>query len=257
MFRRLLAALLAAALVGTAVNVWSGRAGAATGDPLPDAVSSRLVEIGGHLVGEILVGGDIVIRIRAPLGGYTVEERTETVATRLSAAVESGIMPYHFGIDYADGTLILTADGRQLVAVDRSTAQQAGGTPLSIAVIWLKNIRRALGWEPLVDWRDQLASRANRTWNGTASWYGPGFHGRTTASGEQYDMHGYTAAHKSLPFGTQLLVTSIDTGLSVIVRVNDRGPFVPGRELDLSRAAAAAIGMIGSGVSRVRIDHIR
>lgn len=84
-----------------------------------------------------------------------------------------------------------------------------------------------------------------------ASWYGAQFHGRTTSSGEIYDKDGFTAAHRSLPFGTLLRVTSLDTGASVVVRVNDRGPFVAGRDLDLSEGAARILGMVATGTARV------
>jgi len=89
---------------------------------------------------------------------------------------------------------------------------------------------------------------------GTASWYGVPFHGRKPASGEVFDRFAYTAAHRTLPFGTVLLVTNLDTGARVVVRVNDRGPFVEGRMIDLSEAAAGEIGIIGSGTGRVRIE---
>ncbi|MEO5657226.1 MAG: septal ring lytic transglycosylase RlpA family protein [Nitrospiria bacterium] len=88
----------------------------------------------------------------------------------------------------------------------------------------------------------------------TASWYGEPFHGRLTASGERYDMHALTAAHPSLPFGTRLLVTSAKTGRSTTVTVTDRGPFVPGRQLDLSLAAAHAVGLVPDGVGRLRVE---
>lgn len=88
---------------------------------------------------------------------------------------------------------------------------------------------------------------------GVASWYGPGFQGRRTASGEVFDTRKMTAAHKSLPFGTWIDVVNVTTGRSVRVRVNDRGPFVPKRILDLSRAAAEAIGMLGAGTAEVEI----
>lgn len=87
-----------------------------------------------------------------------------------------------------------------------------------------------------------------------ASWYGEPFHGRLTASGERYDMHGFTAAHRSLPFGTRLKVTSAATGRSSVVTVNDRGPFIRGRHLDLSYGAAKEIGLTGEGVGRVAVE---
>ena len=89
---------------------------------------------------------------------------------------------------------------------------------------------------------------------GLASWYGGKFHGRRTANGEVYDMNRLSAAHLSLTFGTLVKVTNLDNGMFTIVRINDRGPFVTGRIIDLSRAAAEEIGMIGSGIAMVRLD---
>lgn len=88
---------------------------------------------------------------------------------------------------------------------------------------------------------------------GVASWYGPGFDGRLTASGERYDMHAATAAHRTLPFGTLLEVRNLDNGMKTQVRINDRGPFVKNRILDLSLGAARAIGMVGPGTARVEL----
>jgi rare lipoprotein A len=91
---------------------------------------------------------------------------------------------------------------------------------------------------------------------GIASWYGGKFHGRTTASGERYDMNKLTAAHKKLPFGSRVLVTNLDNGRQVEVRITDRGPFIHGRIIDLSREAARRIDMIQAGTARVRIEVI-
>lgn len=96
-----------------------------------------------------------------------------------------------------------------------------------------------------------MASAAIACTKTTASWYGPGFHGRTTASGERFNQNAMTVAHRTLPFGSMLIVRNVQNGRSVQVRVNDRGPFVRGRTLDLSRAAAAKLGMINRGVARV------
>jgi len=89
-----------------------------------------------------------------------------------------------------------------------------------------------------------------------ASWYGPKFHGKLTANGEIYDQMALTAAHKSLSFGTLLKVTNPRNGRSVIVRINDRGPYVEGRDLDLSKAAAIELGMLKKGVGRVKIEEL-
>ena len=90
--------------------------------------------------------------------------------------------------------------------------------------------------------------------SGKASWYGPGFHGRTTANGESYDMYGISAAHKTLPFGTLVVVKRPDTRQEVIVRINDRGPYAKGRVIDLSYGAAHDLGMLQAGVVKVELQ---
>ena len=91
---------------------------------------------------------------------------------------------------------------------------------------------------------------------GVASWYGEPFHGRRTASGEVYDMHAPTAAHRTLPFGTRVRVENFDNGLSTILRITDRGPFAKDRILDVSRWGAEELRLIGPGTARVRITVI-
>jgi rare lipoprotein A len=91
---------------------------------------------------------------------------------------------------------------------------------------------------------------------GLASYYADRFHGRRTASGERYDRHAYTAAHRRLPFGTKVQVTRLDNGETVAVHINDRGPFVKGRVIDLSYAAAKRLGMLRRGVVRVKIVRV-
>lgn len=91
---------------------------------------------------------------------------------------------------------------------------------------------------------------------GIASWYGPDYHGKRTSSGERYDQDGLTAAHAYWAFGTRVKVTLLSTGRSVVVRVNDRFPSHKGRAIDLSRGAARAIGLIGPGTGRVRLEVV-
>ncbi|MBS1102169.1 septal ring lytic transglycosylase RlpA family protein [Gluconobacter sp. Dm-62] len=116
------------------------------------------------------------------------------------------------------------------------------GTP---GTSWAESVRTALA---------NRAHQAVHAWSqhGVASWYGRHFHGRRTASGTVFNTNDLTAAHPSLPIGTKLLVTSQDTGRSVVVTVNDRGPF-NSRIIDLSHAAAAKIGMLGAGTAHVTI----
>ena len=92
---------------------------------------------------------------------------------------------------------------------------------------------------------------------GRASWYGPGFHGRPTASGEPFDQHALTAAHPGLPLGTMALVTNPGNGRAVEVEINDRGPYAGGRAIDLSRAAADRLDIVEAGVAPVVIEVVR
>ncbi|MEO0348754.1 MAG: septal ring lytic transglycosylase RlpA family protein [Cyanobacteria bacterium P01_A01_bin.15] len=103
----------------------------------------------------------------------------------------------------------------------------------------------------------QQVAAVRSSYRGMASWYGPGFHGRRSASGESFNQHAMTAAHRTLPFGTQVRVTNVNNGRQVVVRINDRGPFSQGRIIDLSAGAASAIGLRSAGVGPVQIEVLR
>lgn len=92
---------------------------------------------------------------------------------------------------------------------------------------------------------------------GRASWYGPGFHGHRTASGERFNQNAATCAHRRLPFGTMVRITNLRTGKSATCRINDRGPFAGGRVIDVSKSIASRLGMIRAGTARVRVQVIR
>jgi rare lipoprotein A len=94
------------------------------------------------------------------------------------------------------------------------------------------------------------------TQEGIASYYADKFHGRQTANGERFNQNALTAAHKTLPLGTKVRVTRINTGKSVVVRINDRGPFIKGRVIDLSKRAAGKLGIIKRGLAKVRVEVI-
>ncbi|HEY9596098.1 MAG TPA: septal ring lytic transglycosylase RlpA family protein, partial [Cyanophyceae cyanobacterium] len=114
-----------------------------------------------------------------------------------------------------------------------------------IAIEWANNLRMAIGQKPLelADAQKKMHNlvETQKTFEGLASWYGPYFHGRVTATGETYNQHKFTAAHPSLPFDTYLKVENLENGHDVIVRINDRGPYVSGRTLDLSQEAVRCL----------------
>ena len=120
-----------------------------------------------------------------------------------------------------------------------AAAQEAPETPEQLAID-----------EPAIE-SPARASATSVLEEGAASWYGLAFHGRRTASGERFDMKAFTAAHPSLPFGTRVLVKNPANGRSVTVRINDRGPHTGGRIIDLSHAAAQALGVLGWGTRHV------
>lgn len=135
--------------------------------------------------------------------------------------------------------------------------------PAEDALQATNRIRRLMGEAPPLEAiegapssQTGLVSALQSMVSGMASWYGPGFDGNYSASGEVFNQHAMTAAHPSLPFGTQVRVTNLDNGLSVIVRINDRGPHAAGRVIDLSTAAAGVIGLINSGVAPVSLEVV-
>lgn len=105
--------------------------------------------------------------------------------------------------------------------------------------------------------RDDRDARVTQTQVGIASYYGRGHHGGKTASGERYNRYAFTAAHRTFAFGTRVRVTHQRSGRSVIVRINDRGPFTRGRIIDLSEAAAKELGIIRAGIARVKVERLR
>ncbi|WP_218081291.1 septal ring lytic transglycosylase RlpA family protein [Anthocerotibacter panamensis] len=149
--------------------------------------------------------------------------------------------------------------GQQLalnLAQQITTAFQLPEARLS-AVLTAEAAATKVPSSPLEQITQRIQAFISRTFQGQASWYGGAFHGKRSASGSFFQANEMTAAHRSLPFGTQVLVTNLQNGRKVIVRVTDRGPFVGNRVLDVSRAAATALGMIQAGVARVQIDVLR
>jgi rare lipoprotein A len=151
-----------------------------------------------------------------------------------------------------DGAPSVMAGNRFLFRVDKSISSKTKRSADLIAIEWVNNLRTALKAPALSLVEGQLdmygLTYSNQKLSGLASWYGGYFHGRTTANGETYNQNELTVAHKSLPFNTFLKVTNTKSGKSVVVRVNDRGPYIPPRSLDLSLEAARCVGSETAGV---------
>ncbi len=134
--------------------------------------------------------------------------------------------------------MLKIAMGLGMAAVIAVSASSTAGTP---------------AYEPI-----SLCSVGKPAWtSGVASWYGEQFQGSPTASGEAFDMNALTAAHRNLPLGTEIRVTNLRNHRSLVLRVNDRGPFVPGRMLDVSRAAASRLGFAARGLAPIHIDVVK
>jgi len=209
-------------------------------------------------------------RYRISLGdktlGYVAEEKSAyLLAQQLRRLVRQGdfepdaILP---GSDSAiasqpankrtESTFSVGTPNRTLLTIDESMAEELGYSKEWAAVAWANNLRTAMDAEPLTVGDTHAAFQglapSDMSMSGDASWYGPYFHGRATANGETYNQNDLTVAHKSLPFGTQLRVRNLSNDKTVVVRVNDRGPYVGDRILDLSRAAADCLGSNEAGV---------
>ncbi len=196
--------------------------------------------------GEVIAAGQPVIEIRESYRGMTVKQRVDLVEARLRHWLEAGDFdPARLRVERSASGVRLSYRGELIVIADTRTAYQFRMTPEQLAERWRRNLTRvAPGFQRQV--------KVVQTCTGIASWYGREFRGRSTASGERFHEEHYTAAHRSLPFGTRIRVTNLNTGKAVIVTVNDRGPWIKGRLIDLSWASARSIGI--RGVARVKME---
>ncbi|HEY9736040.1 MAG TPA: septal ring lytic transglycosylase RlpA family protein [Trichocoleus sp.] len=188
-----------------------------------------------------------------PVGEVKTAEAAYRIATKLRRLLQlDDLQPARLKPLLGDSFAAGGHDSEILFVVDQAMLLDRGAHPALVASQWINNLRVAFGEDPLglVDLQ-MIAYGLRETGQrlqGTASWYGPYFHGRKTATGEIFNQHELTAAHPSLPFGTYLKVRNQLNGRSIIVRVNDRGPYVGERSLDLSYAAAQCLGSEQVGV---------
>ena len=203
------------------------------------------------------------------LGYVATEAHAYTLAQQLrmlirQAAFNPSQITLYPNSDMALGSaddMIVGTPGQSLFTVDDTMAEDLGYSKEWAAVAWANNLRLALDEAPLkvgdAHRGLQRLEDASVSMAGDASWYGPYFHGRATANGEIYNQNALTVAHKSLPFGTQLEVRNLANDKTVVVRVNDRGPYVGDRILDLSKAAADCLGSDQAGVIPVEATVLK
>ncbi|MGB3786937.1 MAG: septal ring lytic transglycosylase RlpA family protein [Phormidesmis sp.] len=193
----------------------------------------RATELGAQLNPEAITATDISVRWQEDPEGFVV-----TVADQDLIELDSRTILADTTDNAAEDALQVTNRLRRLLG---------GADPVSE----IENMPKP---EPVVEVAPVQQVAIVSSTVGGASWYGPGFNGRRTANGETFNQYALTAAHRTLPFGTKVLVTNLYSGRQVVVRINDRGPYAGNRVIDLSAGAAAEIGLINSGVGTVQLD---
>ncbi len=233
-----------------------------------DTILIKVLEHTDTQYASILLNNIEVMKFRSAYDDMSPALRAKRTANRLYEFLNAGGDARLIKPGLEEDRVVIRIGPEVLATIDPVTAKLSQNDRKHLALVWTNLARKALGADPILrgptpvsrsmvnreDFIDPAAFKPNgQILTGYASWYGPGFHGRTAADGSRYNMDEMTAAHKSLPFGTLVRVTNKRNGQSCVVRITDRGPYVHGRIIDLSRAAAKAIGMLGSGVAPVSV----
>jgi hypothetical protein len=210
-----------------------------------------LVEERGVFV--ILADGRVLLRVRFRGSYASCEERAKAIFRRLQEVfAASWKSPPTFRIvREQSGAFSAFCGGKRLFSVFREDARSNSSNPLDLAILWLNEVQMAFYGV------SEGTCEAEEAFTGLASFCHPKFDGRKTSSGEVYSSYAFTAAHRTLPLGSVLLVTNPKNGKRVVVKVNDRGPWRKNRVVDLSLVAAKALGIEEAGVNSVRIEVIR
>lgn len=198
----------------------------------------------------VVSNGQTLLTVRYPEEKKARKERAEEIVRRLNRLFEYPFRePPTFRVEKKKDRVEAYCGEQLLFSVFREEALYNCSDPLNLALLWLNRIQMEFYG---ISGRGITSS----TIEGMASWCNIRFHGRRTALGEEHDAYAFTAAHRELPFGSVVLVTSLETGKKVIVRINDRGPWRKGRLVDLSLAAAKVLGIQRDGVEKVRLEVI-
>lgn len=215
----------------------------------------------GHVV---YIGNKQAIWFVKDLAEMPSSQRAELVAQKISKLLENGVNPMIIKPVREGKNTFIQAGEEKIVTVDETNAKAVGVSVHELAYTWANNTRVAMGANPLrKDYSDVSRSISNsefrylgHTMTGMASWYGAPFHGRRSSDGSRYNKEEFTAAHLTYPFGTLVKVTNLKNSRSCVVKITDRGPYVNGRIIDLSKKAAEELGMISSGVAKVKLEVV-
>ena len=241
-----------------AVGCSAALSAAADAANVPEISSSVWNEANAQCA-SVTLNGKELIAFHGPSAGRTAEQRAEDLADKLQGLLEGAKFHADKLVPAREGEVAsIRMDGGAVIKLDG--IEVAGDAAAEQSYKMVNEIRTACGAEPLDASYIQVAEGAEtvadlkpsgKTFSGPASWYGARFHGRKCADGTRFDMYQLTAAHRFLPLGTKLLVMNRRTGDKCVVKVNDRGPFVGNRVIDLSRGAAQQLKMLSSGVAMV------
>jgi rare lipoprotein A (peptidoglycan hydrolase) len=225
--------------------------------------SNKYKDVSGF---SVFVRNKEVAHFISPVGIYTPETRAKILVARLKQFISQKGNPRDILPGVEKTIAIGSAKNQIIFTVDEEQAKKLSMAAPELAIKWVNNIRLALGGPPIVRHNILIASRGLwitpqalpgkniKQQTGVASWYGGIFEGRRAADGSRFTRYNFTAAHKTLPFGSVVRVTNLRNSKSCLVRITDRGPFISGRIIDLSKAAAREINMVGTGVSKVKIE---
>lgn len=212
----------------------------------------------------VYVGSKQTVWFVKDLASISAQQRAEIVAEKINKLLSEGIDPSIIKPVKEGNYTFLQAGDEKIVTVDDVNAKAVGVSVHELAYTWANNTRIALGASPLrKDYSDvsrgfsgQESRYLGHTMTGMASWYGGEFHGRRSSDGSRYNKEEFTAAHRTYPFGTLVKVTNLRNNKNCVVKITDRGPYAHGRIIDLSKRAAEELGMLGSGVTRVKLEVV-
>jgi rare lipoprotein A len=225
-------------------------------------VQASVWQEGEEEVGSVSINGREVIAYHSKDAGVA-SQKAEDLAAKLQELIDDKKVDVNDLLPGRAGDLAaIRVQGTNVLSFEASSATEEAAQPLELSWKMVNEIRSAFGAPTLPSEFLKISQqfgqaaaadyqKAISCFSGTASWYGPHFHGKLTSDGHRFDQEKMTAAHRSLPFGTKLLVMNKKTGASCVVEVNDRGPFVGNRVIDLSRGAARQLDMLSDGVASV------